>query len=299
MAEQGRPLQFGYFPVPYASEHTELLRQVQLAEQVGYDLVGVQDHPYQRRFLDTFVLLPWLAAATERIRFFPDVTHLPLRPPAMLAKAVASLDVLSGGRVELGIGAGGFPQASQAMGAPQRTPGASLTALEEAIDLLRRFWDTPERGIHHEGPHYRLGGVKAGPAPTHDIGIWVGGGGPRMLRLVGRLADGWIPPAVGSYLTVDELVAKQRKLSQAAADVGRDPAAIRRILNLAGSVTDGRTEEPFTGPVEHWVDQLAGLAVEGFDTFVFWPDASTDEQLRAFAEVADRLRRDVGAARRA
>lgn len=287
MGARGRPLEFGYFPVPYAAAPVDLLRQVQLAEELGYDLVGIQDHPYQRRYLDTFTLLPWLVAHTERVRFFPDVAHLPLRPPAMLAKAVASIDVLSGGRIELGIGAGGFPEASQAMGAPARTGAEALAALEETIDILRRFWAVPERGLHHDGEHHRLGGVKAGPPPAHDIGIWIGGGGPRMLELTARLADGWIPPAI-RYLGRDRLLAKQRELDRAAADAGRDPTAIRRVLNVSGRITDGPVEDEATGPVDHWVEYLAGFAAEGFDTFVFWPDEDDDTQLRAFADVATR-----------
>ena len=291
MTGHDRSLEFGLFPTPAAEAHSELLRQVQLAEQVGYDLVGVQDHPYQRRYLDTFTLLPWLAARTERIRFFPDVAHLPLRAPAMLAKAIASLDVLSGGRVELGIGAGSFAKASQAMGATPRTTAESLDALAEAIGVVRHFWEAPERGIRHEGTHYRLGGVKPGPPPAHQIGIWVGGGGPRMLRIVGRLADGWISPGTG-YLSRDELLAKQKEVDRNAADAGRDPSAIRRVVDVGGVISDRPADGWLNGPVEHWVEELESLAAERFDTFIFWPDHHTDEQLRAFAEVAAKLRND-------
>ncbi|MDQ3973650.1 MAG: LLM class flavin-dependent oxidoreductase [Actinomycetota bacterium] len=296
MADSGRPVEFGFFPVPQAAGYADLVGHVRLAEELGYDLVGVQDHPYQRRYLDTFTLLAWLAAATERIRLFPDVAHLPLRPPAMLAKAAASLDVLSGGRFELGLGAGGFSRASQAMGAPRREGADALAALEEAIGIIRRFWQAPERGIHHDGQHYRLGGVKAGPPPAHDIDIWVGGYGPKMLRLVGRLADGWLPSS--GYLSREDLEAKQEVVDAAAEEAGRDPAAIRRALNVGGMVTDGATEQWLTGPVEHWVEELTSLAVEsGFDTFVFWPDEDPGAQLRAFAEVAGGVREAVSRAR--
>jgi alkanesulfonate monooxygenase SsuD/methylene tetrahydromethanopterin reductase-like flavin-dependent oxidoreductase (luciferase family) len=290
MTERVRTVEFGFFPVPYAQQAAELVAHVQLAEALGYDLVGIQDHPYQRRFLDTFVLLPWLAAATERIRFFTDVAHLPLRPPAMLAKQAASLDVLSGGRFELGLGAGGFAQASQAMGAPAREGADALEALEEAIAIIRRFWEAPERGITHEGPHYRLGGVKAGPRPAHDIGIWVGGYGPRMLEMIGRVADGWVPSA--PHWSHEKLLDKQRRVSQAAVAAGRNPADIRRILNIGGPASqDNRTR--LSGPVEEsWVDALTELAASGFDTFVLWVDGDVDEQLRAFAEVAERVRAD-------
>src|SRR5215218_4901332 len=100
-----RPL-FGIFPTPEAEHAGRIVEQVLLADRLGLDLVGIQDHPYQRRFLDTWTLLAYLAGRTERVRLFPDVANLPLRHPALLAKAAASLDRLSGGRVELGLGAG-------------------------------------------------------------------------------------------------------------------------------------------------------------------------------------------------
>src|SRR6266511_2780155 len=88
------------------------------ADRSRLDLVGIQDHPYQRRFLDTLALIETLLAETRRVRVFPDVANLPLRPPATLAKEAASLDVLSGGRFELGLGAGAFWDAIEAMGGP-------------------------------------------------------------------------------------------------------------------------------------------------------------------------------------
>ena len=100
---------FGISVTPYAEQYADVVSQVQAAERGGLDLVGVQDHPYQRRFLDTFALIGDLLARTERLRFFPDVASLPMRPPAMIAKASASLDVMSGGRFELGLsGIDGF-----------------------------------------------------------------------------------------------------------------------------------------------------------------------------------------------
>ena len=109
-------LQLGLFVNPAADSYRDTLAMVAAAEQGGLDLIGIQDHPYQRRFLDTFQLIGDLLARTERLRFFPDVANLPLRHPAMLAKQAASLDVMSGGRFELGLGAGAFWDAIAAMG---------------------------------------------------------------------------------------------------------------------------------------------------------------------------------------
>src|SRR3954469_4640285 len=109
-------LQFGIFPVPRADSLQEIRRVVRAADDGGLDLVGIQDHPYQRRFLDTWALMAWVLAETNRITVFPAVANLPLRPARMLAKASASLDVMSGGRFELGLGAGAFWEGVQAMG---------------------------------------------------------------------------------------------------------------------------------------------------------------------------------------
>src|SRR5258708_7445675 len=101
-------MRLGIFVIPSADPAAGTVDQIVAADRSGLDLVGIQDHPYQRRYHDTWTLLAYAAAITERVSLVPDVLNLPLRFPAMIAKAAASLDVLSGGRVELGMGAGGF-----------------------------------------------------------------------------------------------------------------------------------------------------------------------------------------------
>lgn len=263
-------LLFGVFPVPEADRQDQVIEQVLLADRVGLDLVGIQDHPYQRRYLDAWMLMAYLAGRTERIRFFPDVANLPLRPPAMLAKAAASLDRLSGGRFELGLGAGAFWEAIGAWGGPVRSGGESVDALEEAIEIIRRVW-SGERGIRVDGQHYRLGGAHGGPPPAHDIGIWLGAYGPRMVRLVGKLADGWIPSL--PTLPLEEVPRRQQMIDDAARRAGRDPARIRRLANLSGRITDGEHGGWLRGGVKHWAEELVGLVSElRFDGFILWPD---------------------------
>ncbi|MGA2930139.1 MAG: LLM class flavin-dependent oxidoreductase [Solirubrobacteraceae bacterium] len=133
-------LKLGIFVVPDATNSASTVAQILEAARSGLDMVGVHDHPYQWRFFDTWTLLAYVAGRTERVRFLPDVLNLPLRLPTMIAESVASLDALSAGRVELGIGAGGFWDAVAAMGGPRRTPKESVDALEEAIVILRGFW---------------------------------------------------------------------------------------------------------------------------------------------------------------
>ena len=221
----------GVFVVPDATDPERTVGQIVAAERAGLDLAGVQDHPYQRRFLDTWTLLSYVAARTERITLLPDVINLPLRQPAVLAKSAASLDVLSGGRVELGVGAGAFWEGVEAMGGPRRTPGESVEALEEAMRIMRAFLDM-EPSVRLDGKHYRAAGAKPGPPSAHRIGLWVGAYGPRMLRLTGRLGDGWLPSVGGSYLAAEDVPERQRMIDEAARRAGRDPGDIVRAANV-------------------------------------------------------------------
>jgi len=291
MADYGRAIKFGYFLIPNAD--APLLSIAREVEQLGLDYIGVQDHPYQRRFVDTWALLSMIAASTSRISIFPDVANLPLRPPAIIAKTAATIDLLSGGRFDLGLVAGGFWDAIQAYGGPRRTPGAALAALAEAIEVIRMLW-SGERNLRFQGQFYQLQGAHSGPVPTRPIGIWLGVYGPRALRLVGRAADGWVPSFRGDLQQIADMSAR---LDDAAAAAGRDPASIRRILNVGGEITDGASNGVLRGPVDQWVDQLTELAITyGFDTFLLW--AEGEDQLERFAgQVAPAVRAQVAAQR--
>jgi alkanesulfonate monooxygenase SsuD/methylene tetrahydromethanopterin reductase-like flavin-dependent oxidoreductase (luciferase family) len=208
----------------------------------------------------------------------------------VLAKAAASLDVLSGGRFELGLGAGAFWEAVEAMGGPRRTPGEAVDALAEAIDVIRLMW-SDQRSVRYAGSHYRLSGVKPGPAPAHPIGIWLGVGGRRTLALVGRTADGWVPSS--GWATPDTLPDMHARIDEAASAAGRDPATIARVYNVWGRIDgDGGFLQ---GGVRQWVDELTGLCVEhGMDTFLFGPAQDPVRQLERFAaDVAPAVREQV------
>jgi alkanesulfonate monooxygenase SsuD/methylene tetrahydromethanopterin reductase-like flavin-dependent oxidoreductase (luciferase family) len=235
MPDYGHPLEFGYFLVPDADDPEAVLETARLADRLGYDLLAVQDHPYQRRHLDTLALLGVILGQTERIRVFQDVGNLPLRPPAVFAKTAATLDLLSGGRFEAGLGGGGFLDAARAMGAPALTPGESLEALEEAVAILRASWGD-ERSLRFEGRHYRLEGMRPGPKPAHPIAIWLGAAKPRALALTGRVADGWAAPLM-NYMPPAAAAESQALIDRAAREAGRDPREIRRIYNVPGAFT--------------------------------------------------------------
>ncbi|HEX9373839.1 MAG TPA: LLM class flavin-dependent oxidoreductase [Roseiflexaceae bacterium] len=296
MGDLGRPLAFGGNVDPSADDPNWPLRMSRAVENAGLELIGIQDHPYNARFLDTWTLMATLAQATTRVRFFPNVVNLPLRPPAMLAKSVATLDVLSGGRVELGLGAGALWDAIATMGGPVRTPGEAVAALEEAIQIIRLLW-SGERSVSFEGRHYAIKGARAGPRPAHDIGIWLGALGPRMLSLTGRLADGWIPSI--TYVPPERLPEMQQRIDEAALGAGRRPQDIRRVYNLMGRIAAGPAQGLLDGPVAHWVEQLTRFAVDlGMDTFVFWPTEDRLRQIEIFAaEVVPGVREAVARAR--
>src|SRR4051794_36426 len=295
--------EFGISLVPATEGLGRIRELVQVADEADLDVVGIQDHPYQHHFLDTWSLIPTLLAETKRISFFTDVANLPLRPPAVMAKAAATLDVLSGGRFELGLGAGGLPDLIANFGGPRRSPGESVEAIEEAIDVIRLLW-SDERSVSFDGRHYRLNDARPGPRPAHPIGIWVGAFKPRMIRLVGRKADGWLPSL--GVLTRDELRAGNEQIDAAAEKAGRDPGSIRRILNLQGLIGEARAParselpvgylagEPLAGSPDWWVETLAGFMDDGFDTLVFWPVVTEPGQVELLArEVVPQLRRSI------
>lgn len=276
MTDYGHDLLFGSFITPGNADPERVVALAQLSERAGLDLATFQDHPYQPSFLDTWTLLSWVAARTETIRLAPNVVNLPLRPPAVLARSVASLDLLSGGRVELGLGAGGFWDAIEAMGGRRLTPGQGVDALREAIGVIRALWDTGDRSrVDLPGEYYPVAGAKRGPAPAHPVGIWLGAYKPRMLRLTGERADGWLPSL--AYLSsMQDLDDANARIDDAAAGAGRAPSAVRRLLNVGGQLSPRRSPDLLAGPPEQWVEQLAVLALEhGMSAFIVSGDDPT------------------------
>lgn len=269
--DYGHDLSFGVFITPQSRNPEAVVEQVRVAEAAGLDLATFMDHPYQPELLDTWTLLSYLAAKTERIRLSGYVLNLPSRPPAVLARAAASLDRLSHGRVELGIGPGDTfaAQSVAASGGARRSPAESVEALTEAIDIIRAIWDVYAPGpVRLNGRYYRLEGAMRGPEPAHDISIWAPAAGPKMRRLVGRKADGWI--SGGAWMTdVDaELALGNEAIDQAAVEAGRDPGQIRRIFDFAGSF-DHAGNGFVHGEPQRWVEALLPLALNhGVSTFI-------------------------------
>ena len=264
MPDYGQDLQFGTFLTPDAAAPDRVVELALLTEAAGLELATIQDHPYQRRFLDAWALIATIIGRTSSLRLTTNVSNLPLRPPFVLAKTVASLDLLSRGRVELGIGAGAFWDAIVAAGGPRRTPGEALAALAEGIGVIRAAWES-------------------GPAPAHDVEIWIGAIGPRMLALTGRVGDGWLPSE--SYVPPDTLAERNARVDEAAIAAGRDPVEVRRLYNV----------NPSTDPA--WAEQLAELTLtHGMSTFIVGGDDPAVIQ-RYGVEVAPEVRALVEAER--
>ena len=290
MVPRNTPL-FGVSVNPVAQNIDRILSIAQLLDRSGIDFITSQDHPYNPGFLDAWTLLSMLAARTERLRILPNVLSLPLRPPVMLAKSAASLDLLTHGRVELGLGSGLSSEGIYAFGGPSRSRGESVTALEEGIKVIRSFWQSARAATpaSFNGTYYRLSGAQAGPAPVHPIGIWLGTYSPRSLRITGRLADGWLPSS--PYLPPKKVAVAQVTIDHAAENAGRSPGDIRRGYNVAGMIVPlisplrGHNVGIIVSSVKEWVKVLAYYYYElGFDTFIFWPIRDEENQIRRFVE---------------
>jgi probable F420-dependent oxidoreductase len=195
----------------------------QRAEALGFDSLWVGDHvAFHVPIPDSLTMLSFAAAVTERIALGTAVYLLPLRPPALIAKTTATLDLLSGGRLVLGVGVGGeFPPEFGAVGVPVAERGARA---DEAIEVVRRLW-TEDR-VAHEGRHFRFGPVTIAPKPARVPPIWVGGRADAAMRRAGRTGDGYVSHmcAADKYRENLEQIAKTARES-GRRDVAFTPAA--------------------------------------------------------------------------
>lgn len=279
MPDYGHPLRFATFIGPTNSPATRPVELAQLSERLGFDFVTFQDHPYQSSFLDTWTLLSWVAARTERIGLSGNVLNLPLRqPPVVLARAAASLDLLSGARMSLGLGAGFYWDAVQAIGGRRLTPLQAVAALSEAIDVIRGVWDADGAvRLDVDGEFYSVHGAERGPAPAHEIPIWLGAHKPKMQGLVGRKADGWLPSL--PVMEPGDLRKGNAIIDDAARAANRDPREITRLLNIF--------------PGQQAPEALAQMAVEdGVSVFILASDDS-DVLERFAAETIPAVREHV------
>lgn len=168
-------------------------------------------------FHEVFVLFGYLAAITTELELVVGVLVLPQRQTALAAKQAAEVDVLSGGRLRLGVGIGWNQVEYQALGVPFRQRGALL---EEQVDVLRKLWSEPV--ISYDGKFHQIVEAGLNPLPRRQIPIWFGGGADAVLRRTGRIGDGWMPQGPPD----DKARAQLETIRAAAVEAGRDPAQI-------------------------------------------------------------------------
>jgi len=288
-------LQLGYNLSTSAAAGADPVADGRAVEALGFDFVSVSDHLHgEHPTFETWTVLTWVAAATERVALVPNVLGLPYRPVPVLAKMAETLHRLSGGRLVLGLGAGGADHEFEAFGVQRAaTGGEKLADLDDALRALRALWSSPSVDLDGRALHLR--GAQVSPRPDTPIPVWVGGYGPRMLDLIGRHADGWLPsmPFVPPERFPD-LRDAVRRASEAA---GRDPDAVTRAYNVGAHVgrrIDGR---PVVSgeTADEVAARLAGLVVDlSLDAVNLWPSGREAEQRPLLGEVAERLRGAVG-----
>ena len=306
-ASVNAPVKFNVRINQYRYGYEDLLRVWQEADRLGYysaslfDLLTIDA-------LECWTTLSALLAQTERIRAVPMVLANPYRHPVLTGKMVATLDVISGGRITLGIGAGGSRSDTVSSGLPFPSTRARCAMLEEAIALIRRLWTEPS--VDFDGRYYPVSGASILPKPTQRPmpPILVGGHGPRyVLPAIGRIAD--ISNA-GSNDTVDEHRQHASVIFGAAEAAGRDPATIELTHNAdcviaptqreydqlvadlaerAGmTVTEyqnGRLRNTLAGTPEQVCDRIQEYVDYGIRYFfVVFPDPAPSETLALFAE---------------
>jgi alkanesulfonate monooxygenase SsuD/methylene tetrahydromethanopterin reductase-like flavin-dependent oxidoreductase (luciferase family) len=301
---------FGINITPSANRADNAFEITKISDNLGIDLISVQDHPYNGSFFDTWTLITALAMSARNAHLMTNVADVPLRHPPLLAKSAATLDILTKGRVELGVGAGAFWKAIIGYGGPSRTPAEAVGALEEAIQIMRLMWNIDESNYRatFNGKFYRLDGAQTGPRPFHPIRIWLGALGPKMLSLTGRLGDGWTVSY--GYAPLQQIPKMQQTIDQSLAAAGRKTNEVHRNYNLAGIVlesgskkagqqehiiTNGEQDGLLVGSIDFWVDTIVKFYKDlRMDSFTFWPANESAEEVELFAKrVVPRVKENI------
>lgn len=278
------PIVFGFGAHSGIDDGPALLRAAQQADRDGLDLISVSDHPYIGDRLDAYAAIGFILGRTQRLSALANVTNLPTRPAPMLARTVTSLSALSGGRIVLGMGAGGLWDRIADLGVPRLGAGAAVDAFEEGIVLVRML-SGGGPPVTYAGEHYQVNQIE--PAPVAAPEVWTGSVGPKSLAATGRVADGWIPGHAADWLS-ERYRTSRPIIDEAAAAVDRDPAAIRTVFNLSGRITDrpltatrNRDGRWIGGSPAQWADELIGAVLEhGASGFMlFSPSGGTQDDV--------------------
>jgi probable F420-dependent oxidoreductase len=279
------------------------------AEQLGYQslwtfqrLLAPVDASWGEQYRsvqDPVVTMSFLAGLTSRIRLGVAVLNLPFYAPVVLAKQLSTLDILSGGRLDVGLGIGWSDEEYAGVGVSKR--GQARRA-EEFIAVLRTLWT--DEVVSHDGEFYHVPPTRMDPKPAQRPGppILLGGSAAPALRRAGRLADGWISSSRADLTAIGDSVAI---VKEAAAEAGRDPASLRFVCRGVVQVRPSGGEpprRPLTGTLDEIRGDLAGLAGYGitelfadlnFDPEIGSPDADPEVSMRRAYEVLDALAAEI------
>lgn len=280
------------FGLKASQQHTPLADQRavwRLAEDGSFDSIWLFDHflPMSRTarsgdIFEAWTLLAAMAQATERIRIGTLVTGNVYRHPGVLAKMAVTVDHLSGGRLEMGIGAGGDDEADRMLGIAPAPARLRIERLDEACQVLRLLWTEPVASF--AGRHYQIVDALADPKPVRPGGprIWIGSSGERYgLRVVAERADVWltVTMAAADPAELARLTHLSAVLDRHCADVGRDPATIRRAVQIFQPADDDET-----------LRVVEGLVGAGFTDVVLTPIGDRLRHVERAAALLPRLR---------
>ncbi len=241
-------------------------------EDLGYDELSMFDHvvmghetddrpapyyPPAMPILEALMALSYAASVTERIRLGVGVLVLPQRQVALVAKQVATLDTLSGGRVRLGVGVGWQRSEYEALGEDFATRGRRI---DEGVALLRRYWS--DQRVDFDGEHYRAEAMAMEPKPPQGaaLPIWIGGAVPQTLERVGRYGDGWM----GQFVRDDVAPKLMDRIRGHAEAAGRDPSAIGMQLGVSPGFRRDENKDFYAEP-GRIVERVLELRELGFD----------------------------------
>jgi alkanesulfonate monooxygenase SsuD/methylene tetrahydromethanopterin reductase-like flavin-dependent oxidoreductase (luciferase family) len=281
VSDLGRELSFASFLFPEPAAGPGLVHQGELAEELGFDIVAVPDHIDWPHRVEQWTILSAVAARTRRIKLLPAVSALIVRPPAVLAKAAWSLELIAPGRLILGIGTGALPT-MRTIGERPWTGREAVDRLREGMEVMRLLWKG-EPKVSYTGTYYTLD--EATPPPPHQrkIDIWIGANRPAMRRLIAQSADGWFPGY--NLFEPEDLRPAVQHLDDEILAAGRRLTDVRRVFNAIGRKIQPASEGFLIGPPEQWVDELTRVVLEfGFDTILYGDRDATVEQLHVFAE---------------
>ncbi|MCY4342122.1 MAG: LLM class F420-dependent oxidoreductase [Gammaproteobacteria bacterium] len=286
------------FPsVAYREGPAAVARLARAIEGIGFDQLDIFDHvvmgyPTQGRgapiyppkmpIMEALMTLAYAAAVTERIGLGTEVLVLPQRQPTLVAKQLATLDTLSGGRARLGVGVGWQASEYQALGEDFSNRGQRM---DEAIQLIRAYWS--DARVDFQGEFFRADAMAMEPKPPQggNLPIWVGGGAPRALKRVGELADGWLAPAIEAPEQAARMIEAIRRHAEAA---GRDPDRIGLQMMLGMPPRDD-AGKGFYGDPSRVVQRASQVAEMGFEWIALNATAIFQAGFRSIDAMTDKL----------